>query len=155
MVNLVAPVLLSQAALPAMRDRGAGRIVNIGSIFGAISYPHFVTYSSAKAGLYGFSQGLRRELRGTGVGVTYIAPRAVKTRLHNALMQRFCAAAKMQLDEPQTVARRIVRAIDRGETDVYIGMPEQLFVKLNAIFPALLDAALAAQTTKARQLFVP
>ena len=153
MVNLIAPVLLSQAVLPAMQARSAGQIVNVGSIFGSINYPHFVTYSSAKAGLHGFSQGLRRELHGSGVGVTYIAPRAVRTRLHHAMVRRFCEMANMKLDEPAFVARRIVQAISRRKKDVYIGAAEKIFVKLNALVPSLVDAALAKQTIKARELF--
>lgn len=153
MVNLIAPVLLSQAVLPGMQARGSGQIVNVGSIFGSINYPHFVTYSSAKAGLHGLSQGLRRELRGSGVDVTYIAPRAVKTRLHGALVGRFCEMAKMQLDEPVVVATRIVQAVIRREKDVYIGAAEKIFVKLNALIPGVVDAALAAETAKAREFF--
>src|SRR3546814_869409 len=61
MVNLVAPVLLSQAVLPQMKARRAGQIANVGSIFGSINYAHFVTYSSAKAGLTGFSAPLPRD----------------------------------------------------------------------------------------------
>lgn len=153
MVNLIAPVLLTQAALPAMIAKGCGQIVNIGSIFGSINYPYFVTYSSAKAGLYGFSQGLRRELRGSGVGVTYIAPRAVKTRLHDIMVQRFCALTKMRLDEPQIVALRILRAIEKREKNVYIGAPEAIIVKLNALFPGALDVALSPQIETAKKLF--
>ncbi len=65
-VNLIAPVLLSQAVLPQMRARNAGQIVNIGSVFGAIPFAHFVTYSSAKGGMRAFSDALRRELAGSG-----------------------------------------------------------------------------------------
>ena len=69
MVNLVAPVRLTQAVLPRMKAKGGGQIVNVGSIFGSINFAHFVTYSSAKAGLRGFSQALRRELAGSGIAV--------------------------------------------------------------------------------------
>jgi len=62
MVNLLAPVLLTQSIVPAMKFRGTGHIVNVGSIFGSINYPHFVTYSSAKGGLRAFSEALRREV---------------------------------------------------------------------------------------------
>ncbi len=59
LVNLVAPVRLTQAVLPRMKARGRGQIVNVGSIFGSINFAHFVTYSSAKAGLRGFSRRYR------------------------------------------------------------------------------------------------
>lgn len=81
MVNLVAPARLAQAVLPGMKAQGRGQIANVGSIFGSINFAHFATYSSSKAGLRALSQALRRELIETGVGVTYVAPRAVRTPL--------------------------------------------------------------------------
>jgi short-subunit dehydrogenase len=155
MVNLLAPVLLTQAVLPVMKRRASGQIVNIGSIFGSINYPHFATYSSAKAGLRGFSEALRRELHGSGIDVTYIAPRAVRTALNNSLVMRFAELAKMRMDEPEAVARRIVRAIRDRQADVFIGARERFFVRVNAVLPRLVDSALSGQTTKARKLFTP
>lgn len=154
MVNLVGPVRLTQAVLPAMKARGSGQIVNVGSIFGSINFAHFVTYSSAKAGLRGFSQALRRELSGTGVEVSYIAPRAVRTPLNTPQVMEFARLTHMNMDEPERIAERIVRAIGSRRRDTYFGFPEALFVRLNAIFPGLVDAALAANDRKAAQLFV-
>ena len=153
MVNLVAPVVLTHAVVPGMKQRGAGHIVNIGSIFGSINYAHFVTYSSAKAGLRGFSEALRRELNGTKIAVTYIAPRAVNTGFNSAAVTRFSQLTKMRMDEPDSVARHIVRAIEDRKKDVYIGMSESFFVRLNALMPRLVDAALAADNAKAKSLF--
>ena len=153
MVNLVAPVRLSQAVLTGMKARGSGQIVNVGSIFGSINFAHFVTYSSAKAGLRGFSQALRRELSGTGIDVTYVAPRAVRTALNSPAVMEFAKLTHMNMDEPQAVARRIVGAIRARRRDAYFGFPESLFVRVNALAPALVDNALAANDRKAARLF--
>lgn len=153
LVNLVAPVRLAQAALPRMRARGRGQIVNIGSIFGSINFAHFATYSSAKAGLRGFSQALRRELAGSGLQVTYIAPRAVRTPLNSAQVMAFAKLTHMNMDEPAEIARRIVRVIGSGKPEAYFGFPESLFVRINALAPGLVDAALAANDQKAAALF--
>lgn len=153
MVNLVAPVRLTQAVLPSMKRRGRGQIVNVGSIFGSINFAHFATYSSAKAGLRGFSQALRREVGHEGVRVTYIAPRAVRTPLNTEAVMRFAAITHMNMDEPALIARRIVDAIRNNKRDVYFGFPESLFVRLNAIAPGLVDGALAANDRKAAALF--
>lgn len=153
MVNLVAPVLLAQSVVPAMRRRGSGQIVNIGSVFGSINFAHFVTYSSTKAGLKGFSEALRRELHGTGIDVTYIAPRAVKTPLNTRHVMQFAEATGMKLDEPDIVAHRIVRAIAGRKKDVYIGFPESLFVRMNALLPRLVDAALVKNDRQASAIF--
>lgn len=153
LVNLVAPVRLTQAVLPQMRQRRSGQIVNVGSIFGSINFAHFVTYSSAKAGLRGFSQALRRELSGSGVDVTYVAPRAVRTPLNSPRVMEFARLTSMNMDEPDLIARRIVDAIRARRREAYFGFPEALFVRLNAIFPGVVDRALSTNDRKAAQLF--
>jgi short-subunit dehydrogenase len=153
MVNLVAPVMLTQAVLPQMKARGDGHIVNIGSTFGAINFAHFVTYSSSKAGLQGFSEALRRELDGEGITVTYVAPRAVKTPLNTEKVMRYAEITKMNMDTPEYVVEKIIQAIRNGKKDVYLGFPESLFVRVNAILPTIVDKALATNDRKARTLF--
>jgi short-subunit dehydrogenase len=155
LVNLIAPVALTQAVLPAMKYWGSGQIVNIGSVFGAINYPHFATYSSAKAGLRGFSEALRRELHGSSVAVTYVAPRAVRTGLNGGKVMRFAELTKMTMDEPESVARKIVQATIDRKKDVVIGFRERVFIRVNALAPRLVDAAIAGDTMKARNLFTP
>jgi short-subunit dehydrogenase len=152
-VNLIAPVALSWACLPAMRRRNTGQIVNIGSVLGSIGYAHFASYSSAKAGLRAFSEALRRELVDTSVAVTYVAPRAARTRMITPELQAYAELAGMSIDRPDRVATRIVEAIRRREKDVYIGFPERVFVRLNAMFPRLVDGALARRDRLARSLF--
>lgn len=153
LVNLVAPVTLAQAVLPAMKQRGRGHIVNVGSVFGSINFAHFAGYSSAKAGLKGFSQALRREVRGTGVTVCYVAPRGVRTGFNSPLVQRFAALTGMKLDDPLHVAARILSAAQAGRAETVIGQPEAFFTRLNALFPGLVDRALAANDAKAASLF--
>lgn len=152
MVNLLAPVMLSQAVLPRMKQQRAGHIVNIGSIFGSINFAYFATYSSSKAGLKGFSEALRREVAADGIGVTYIAPRAVKTPLNTGKVMELAALTNMHMDPPELVVARITDAILSQERDVYIGFPESLFVRINALFPRLVDKALAKNDAIARQL---
>lgn len=152
-INLLAPMRLSQAVLPAMRTRGRGQIAFVGSIFGSINFAHFASYSSSKAGLRAYSQALRRELGGSGVDVTYVAPRAVKTGFNSAKVLQFAALTKMAMDDPDRVARQILDAVAARRNDVYLGFPEALFVRLNAIAPRLVDRALAASDRRVAALF--
>ena len=153
MVNLIAPARLAQAVLPGMKSRGRGQIANVGSIFGSINFAHFATYSSAKAGMRALSQSLRRELSGTGVNVTYVAPRAVATPFNSDRVNEFARLTGMAVDDPDRIARRIVGAIRKNRRDVYLGFPESLFVRLNALSPGLIDGALKSNDLKARALF--
>lgn len=141
-VNLEAPMRLTQAVLPGMLERGNGQIVNIGSVFGALAFPHFATYSATKAGLKGFSEALRREYAGKGVSVTHIAPRAVKTPLNNAMITELHQRTKVTNDDPETVAGIIADAIINKRKNVTIGQPEGFFTRLNAVLPGLVDRAL-------------
>jgi short-subunit dehydrogenase len=153
MVNLVAPVALCNAALPSMRQRRKGQIVNIGSTFGSIAFAHFANYSSTKAGLRSFSEALRRELVDTGIGVTYVAPRAVRTAVISPRVEEYARITGMVIDDPSRVAARIVDAIERRKKEVYIGFPESIFVRMNALMPRIVDRVLAGNDRKAKRLF--
>lgn len=152
-INLLAPMRLSQSVLPAMRRRRRGQIAFVGSIFGSLNFAHFASYSSSKAGLRAYSQALRRELSGSGVDVAYVAPRAVKTGFNSDKVLKFAALTKMAMDDPDRVAGRIVDAIAARKQDVYLGFPEALFVRLNAIAPRLVDRALASSDRRVAALF--
>lgn len=153
-VNVTAPLALTHAVLPEMIERGNGQIVNVGSIFGSIAFAWHAAYSASKYALRGFSEALRRELEGSGVGVTYVAPRAVKTPLNPPEVFQMAEKLHMKMDEPVAVARRIVQAIERDRKEVYLGFPESLFVRVNALMPRLVDVALRRQNNVMRS-FLP
>jgi short-subunit dehydrogenase len=144
-VNLIAPMMLTHAVLPYMQQQKSGHIVNIGSTFGSIGFAWFAAYSASKFGLRGFSQALRRELDGSGIDVTYIAPRAVKTAINSAAVYEMAKHVKMNFDEPSQVAEKIMQAINARKREVYIGFPESLFVRINSIAPGLVDNATRKQ----------
>ncbi|MCB1539173.1 MAG: SDR family NAD(P)-dependent oxidoreductase [Rhodospirillales bacterium] len=144
-VNLQTPIRLAQAVLPGMLARGRGQIVNIGSVFGSIPFPHFTTYSATKAGMKAFSEALRREYAGRGITVTHIAPRAVKTGLNGGAIATLHARTKTVNDSPEKVATIVLEAIQSDRKCLTIGFPEKLFARINAIAPAVIDKALVSQ----------
>ena len=144
--NLLAPVQLTRQILPGMLARNSGHIVNIGSTFGSIGFSFFASYAASKFALRGFSESLRREVDGTGVTVSYLAPRAVRTSANSEDVYRMADATGMNMDEPLVVASFIVRAIQRKKELAFYGWPEKLFVRINAILPKLVDMALRKQT---------
>ena len=147
-INLVVPMLLARQVLPRFLRQGHGRIVNIGSTFGSIGFAWFAAYSASKFGLRGLSEALRRELEGTGVGVTYVAPRAVRTQLNTGAVYRMAEVTKMNMDDPGWVAGRIVEAIENEAKDVYLGFPEKFFARLNGFLPRLVDGGLRKQNAQ-------
>ena len=153
-VNTLAPIALINAVLPHMIERRAGHLVNVGSIFGSIGFPCFASYSASKFALRGFSEALRRELVGSGIAVTYVAPRFTKTALNGSAATRMANALSMHQDEPADVARAVMTSIDRGGADSYFGWPEKLFVRINSIFPRLVDKSLMKQVAQMRPFTV-
>ena len=153
LINLVAPVVLCQACLPAMKRHSFGQIVNVGSVFGSIPFAHFAAYSSAKAGLRAFSEALRRELIDTGVSVTHVSPRAAQTDFITPDIQKYAQLTRMTIDDPAAVAKKIFRAIERRRKEVTIGVPERIFSRLNAVAPRLVDAAVAKNDRRSKALF--
>jgi NAD(P)-dependent dehydrogenase (short-subunit alcohol dehydrogenase family) len=79
-VMLLAPFALTKAMVPALRA-SRGRVVMIGSIGGRTSLPFMGPYNAAKAGVDGFANSLRQELRPFGVHVALVEPGAIKTRI--------------------------------------------------------------------------
>ncbi|MGQ0523218.1 MAG: SDR family NAD(P)-dependent oxidoreductase [Betaproteobacteria bacterium] len=151
-MNVSAPMLLSRAVLPCLLQQRAGHIVNIGSIFGSLAFPHFTAYSATKYALRGFSEALRRELHGTGVRVSYVAPRATATGMNSAAVRAIIRATGAAVDAPQAVARAIAQAMERDRCETFIGTAENIFVKLNALLPRLVDRALIRQKRIAENL---
>jgi short-subunit dehydrogenase len=153
-VNLLAPTILTQAILPKMIERNSGQIVNIGSVFGSIAFPFFATYSASKAGLRGFSEALRRELSTTEIKVSYIAPRAVKTKINDGLVEEFLQKTKTAIDDPEMVAKKITQVIKKQKKNAYFGFPESLFVRVNYALPKLVDCALKANAKVAAEILL-
>ncbi len=144
-INLIAPIQMAREILPGMLEQGSGKIVNIGSTFGSIGFAYFSAYSGSKFGVRGFSESLRRELDGSGVDLFYIAPRAVKTPANSDAVYHMAEATKMNMDEPEDVARFIIESITKDRSNAYYGWPEKLFVRINALLPGLVDSALRKQ----------
>lgn len=77
-LNVVALMALCRAAIPAMLERDAGHVINLGSTLGFAPGPPLSVYSATKAAVHAFTEGLRREVVGTNVRVSLVVPGPVK-----------------------------------------------------------------------------
>jgi NAD(P)-dependent dehydrogenase (short-subunit alcohol dehydrogenase family) len=77
--NLFGVFYCSHEAIPLMKQRGAGYIINISSLAGANPHPRMAAYNASKFGLNGFSEALMQEVRHDGIKVSYIMPGSVNT----------------------------------------------------------------------------
>jgi NADP-dependent 3-hydroxy acid dehydrogenase YdfG len=80
-VNLIGPFVLVRAFVGAMRARGSGHIVTIGSIADRAVFPENAAYAASKFGVRALHEVLRAELRGTGVRASLVSPGPVDTAL--------------------------------------------------------------------------
>lgn len=143
--NVTATILLTQLALPFL-NKNSGRIVNIGSSFGGLGYPGFSAYCASKFALRGFSEALRRELSDSQIQVAHLAPRATNTSLNSDAVYAMNRELGTAMDEPELVAAQLALMLTaRRMRDRNIGWPERLFLRINSIFPRIIDKALRAQ----------
>ncbi|WP_462187383.1 MULTISPECIES: SDR family NAD(P)-dependent oxidoreductase [unclassified Frankia] len=118
-VNVLSPMMLVRAMLPAMLDRGQGRILLVGSIAGALGVRGEVAYSATKAALLGFADALRSEVAGRGVTVTLCLPGVVDT----PFFHRRGAPYVRRWPRPipaGLVAQRMLTATGRGDAEVWV-----------------------------------
>lgn len=114
-LNLLAPVALTQLALPEMLARGSGQIINITSVVGTQTIPRMSFYCATKAALNSWSSGLRMELRGTGVDVIVVAPGSTRTAFFDSAASVDVLVTRLAETQytPQRVARAVVRSSRR------------------------------------------
>ena len=84
-VSLLTTMLVSRQVVPGMRERGAGRIINMSTESAFYGDLGMVDYAAAKMGVIGFTRSLARELAPHRVNVNAVAPGAIRTRAHDRL----------------------------------------------------------------------
>lgn len=145
-VNVLAPLALAQMVIPYMQQQGSGSIVNIGSVAGFVALPWAAAYSASKFALNAMHDSLRRELRGSPIQVIKICPGIVKTDFRNNTLGGSAPHAVKRIRwvvSPDTVAARIVRAIEEGHRAVYVPRIGRVFALLGALAPSLMDLYLS------------
>ncbi|WRS30336.1 SDR family oxidoreductase [Actinomycetaceae bacterium MB13-C1-2] len=100
------------AAGRAMRERGRGAIINIGSV---AADSGMGTYSAHKAWVRSFSEGLAEELRDSGVKVTVVVPGLVRTEFHQRVGADYGLAPSIAWSSPATVVGQSLRAAKEGK----------------------------------------
>ena len=151
-LNALAPILLTRSLLPLLLKSFDARILNIGSSFGSIGYPGYTIYCASKFALRGFTEALRRECADKAIKVMYLAPRATATPINGDNVVAMNRELGNTMDAPEVAAKKAVSIFVRGSVlPVYIGWPEKLFVRINAIFPGIVDSALRKQLSIIKQ----
>ncbi len=152
-VNLIAPILLARAVLPAMQAQRRGVIINVCSVAGKIATPTTTIYNTTKFGVDGFSEALRREVGPQGIHVCVIYPGPVAgTELgdHSGGSTLGGPRPRWSRTTTERVAAAIVRLADHPRARLVIPGFYGAVIFLNGIFPSLADTVLMRVARRAR-----
>jgi len=138
-LNILAPVLLTRAALPGMLQRGRGHLLNVSSTVSALPAPGRVLYAASKGFLDVYTEGLRAEIAGSGVVVTLLRPGPMETGFLAAAAREQVASAGMlnrlltvAIDE---VARAGLEALERGRARTTPGLGCRALLAIASALP--------------------
>lgn len=144
-LNLTAPILLTKALLPLLRESGKARgsiLLNVASGIALVGMPFYAVYAATKSGIAQFGEALRRELIGTGVHVATVYPGATDT----AMMTSQNAGDELGWGRRplEDVITDLIAALEAGEHEINTA-PEgrREMQQLNITDPLAVDAALA------------
>lgn len=114
-VNVFGMVRVTRAVIPQMRERGAGKIINIGSVSGRVGFPGLGPYASSKFAVEGFSESLRLELLPFGIHVVLLEPGAYRTDIWDKGLSSFTSdPASPYRAIVQNVLKEVVRSANNA-----------------------------------------
>lgn len=153
-VNVMGPVRVLRAALPHLRRRGGGTIVNVGSIVSYMALPQYhlsgasPTYCATKFALRAYSASARAELHADNINVILAVVGLTRTAFFRSAFRADADArrepgaqgqAQTELQRlavpPDKVAARVVKAVLRGEREAYVSWWDYLTVRLAVLAP--------------------
>ena len=145
-INLWGVIRMSKAFLPLMLNRPGSHIANVSSVFGFCGPPETAAYSTAKFAVRGFTDVLRNELAGTGVGVSTVFPGGVRTNIAatsrlgggRTEAQRAIVAEKFaqrSMTSPEQAAEVILTGIRKNKARILIGFDAQMIDWITRLLP--------------------
>jgi NADP-dependent 3-hydroxy acid dehydrogenase YdfG len=147
-INFDGVVNGTRAFLPLLVEQDYGVIVNTSSVYGLLGMPYQSAYCAAKFAVRGFTEALRHELRGTGVGAVTVHPGGIQTniarnarvrkdpegrgRSHEQMAAEFEAILMTTADK---AAQIIVHGVERGKARILVGPDAYVFDALARVAP--------------------
>jgi len=131
-VNFAGTVLGMKLVLPRMRARGSGHIVNVVSAGAFVAAPHEASYAATKHAVKGVCDGLRFELRGSGIDLTLVYPGVVRTELAAGTNPGRSGAWV----EPSQVGEAIADAVRSPRREVFVPRSLSVLLRVFAMLPA-------------------
>ena len=126
--------------LPLMLKKKSGHIVNVASVGASFSVPGVSSYCATKFAMLGFSEGLKHELYGTGVGLTVVSPIMVRTPLfeHPSFTNFSKFSTGVSLSS-ETVAKTIIKASNSSRLEIVVPSVARAAIWFKQTFPFLIN----------------
>lgn len=126
LVNLTSIFRLCRRAVPEMRAKRGGRILNVSSVFGSVAFPGTVSYSTAKAALIALTRSIAVDYARDGVTVNAIAPGLIVTGMTRERLQRDARYRALMLEA--TPLGRPGRPEDVAGAAVFLASDDAAFI---------------------------
>ena len=136
--NYFGMVYMTKEFLPEMVRRGSGHIVNVASVAASFGLPGAAPYCATKSAMLGFSEGLRHELSGTGVGVTVVSPIMVRTELFDGAPDVGQRGLRFSIS-PEAVAGAILQASGSPRAEITVPAVARVAIWAKHGIPFLTD----------------
>jgi len=136
-VNLHGPIHLIKAFLPGLLTKNRANITNVSSMGSYAPVPGQTIYGASKAALNLLSEGLRSELKETGVHVTVVYPGAIGTNIaaNSGLVMEGAGESTRKVVAPADAGRMIVEAIAADKKRILIGDDATFMWRVNRLSP--------------------
>lgn len=160
--NLIGSIQVIRAALPHLRNQGGGRILQVSSEGGQISYPNFSLYHATKWGIEGFVEAVAQEVAPFGIEFTLVEPGPAQTSFKGGLvspppmdvydatpageMRRALASGSFEVTgDPAKMARAMIDSADRSPAPKRLALGTSTYASLRA---ALLERLVALEAQR-------
>ncbi len=121
-------------------EQHSGHIVNVASVGASFSVPGVASYCATKFAMLGFSEGLRHELAGTGVGLTVVSPIMVRTPLFDhPSFENFSKFSTGVSLSSETVAKTIIKASNSSRLEIVVPSVARAGIWFKQTFPYLIN----------------
>ncbi len=134
--------------LPVMLKQHFGHIVNVASVAASFGLPGIAPYCASKFAMLGFSEGLKHELEGTGVGITVVSPIMVRTNFFDhPSFEKVPKNSKTSL-HPKTVAKTIINASNSPRLEIVVPQTVRGAIWIKQTFPYLIKPIVSSSFKK-------